>query len=153
VWLSGKTGAAAAGLRELRGKPRPTDAAGSSRAVDAHIAPRPALDVGTALVGVASACIDVSDGLLLDLSRLARTSGVGFDLDELDLAVDTEAGATREDALSGGEDWVLAFTAPPGAAVPAGCIRIGCAIEELGLWSHGQALEALGFDHFPRDLG
>ncbi|MEX6430026.1 thiamine-phosphate kinase [Ferrimicrobium acidiphilum] len=56
----------------------------------------------------ATAAIDISDGLALDLHRLANASHVGFELDEVPIA----KGATSEQALGGGEDFELLFTAP-----------------------------------------
>jgi len=67
----------------------------------------------------ATAMIDVSDGLAADLGHIADASGVGFALDEVPVA----PGATLEQALSGGEDYELVFTAPV-AALPLG-FRIG----------------------------
>jgi len=67
----------------------------------------------------ATAMIDVSDGLLADLGHLADESGVGFTLDEVPVA----PGATLEQALAGGEDYELVFTAPV-ARLPVG-FRIG----------------------------
>ena len=57
--------------------------------------------------------IDVSDGLGIDLDRLATASGVGVVLD----AVPVAEGATREEALGGGEDYELVFAAPDPEAV------------------------------------
>jgi thiamine-monophosphate kinase len=57
--------------------------------------------------------IDVSDGLVADLGHVAQRSGVGFDLHDVPVA----PGATLEEALAGGDDYVLAFTAPSGADV------------------------------------
>jgi thiamine-monophosphate kinase len=54
----------------------------------------------------ASAMMDLSDGLGLDLHRLADASGVGFELDDVPVA----SGATRDEAISGGEDYELVIT-------------------------------------------
>ncbi len=67
----------------------------------------------------ATAMIDVSDGLIADLGHIADESGVGFALDEVPLA----PGATLEQALTGGEDYELVFTAPA-PRVPVG-LRVG----------------------------
>jgi len=67
----------------------------------------------------ATAMIDVSDGLVADLGHIADESGVGFALDEVPVA----PGATLEQALTGGEDYELVFTAPV-ARLPVG-FRIG----------------------------
>jgi thiamine-monophosphate kinase len=57
--------------------------------------------------------IDVSDGLFADLGHLADASGVGFALEHVPVG----EGATLHEALTGGEDYVLAFTASDPAAV------------------------------------
>ena len=117
IWVTGPLGAAAAGLRVLRGRrsqgtrQRPT--AEEEVLVSAHARPRPALVAGAvARHAGATAMIDVSDGLVADLGQLASQSGVGFELAEVPVA----AGATRQEALGGGEDFVLVFTMRPGAA-------------------------------------
>jgi thiamine-monophosphate kinase len=63
--------------------------------------------------GGATAAIDISDGLAIDLHRLADASRVGFVIDELPIA----EGATELEALAGGEDFELCFTAPDHARV------------------------------------
>jgi thiamine-monophosphate kinase len=92
--------------------------------------------------------MDVSDGLLLDLSRLAAASGVALDLKGLDDAIDVAAGATAADAYGGGEDWALVFTAAPATVPPAGAIRLGEVVAGTGLWRDGEALAPQGWDHF-----
>jgi thiamine-monophosphate kinase len=64
--------------------------------------------------------IDVSDGLLADLGHLADASGVGFAIQGVPLG----EGARREEALAGGEDYVLVFTAPDPAAVGRAFARL-----------------------------
>jgi thiamine-monophosphate kinase len=149
VWLSRKTGASAAGLRALQAGLRPQDAQGPhALALRAHLTPTPELPLGQALVGIASACMDVSDGLLLDLSRLAAASGVAINLTGLDEAIDVAAGATAADAYGGGEDWALLFTTAAATAPSAGAIRLGEVMAGTGLWRGGQALAPQGWDHF-----
>ena len=80
--------------------------------VRAHARPRPALAEGArAREAGATAMIDVSDGLVADISHIADLSGVGFELVDVPVA----PGATLAEALGGGDDYVLAFTVP---AVP-----------------------------------
>jgi thiamine-monophosphate kinase len=69
----------------------------------------------------ATAMIDVSDGFVADLGHLLDASGVGVVLDDVPVA----RGATREQALGGGEDYELIFTLPAGTTEPAGSIRVG----------------------------
>ena len=77
VWVSGCLGDAALGLRVLRGLAVTEDEA--LALVDRYRTPRPRLALGTALRGIASAAIDVSDGLVADLGHILETSGVGAD--------------------------------------------------------------------------
>ena len=79
----------------------------------------PRLDFGRKLVGKATACMDISDGLALDLHRLCIASGVAAEFDHVPLL----KGATIDQALHDGEDYELLYTAPPRAKVPG--IRIG----------------------------
>ena len=92
----------------------------------------------------ATAMIDVSDGLAVDLSRLADESGVGFQLDD----VPVDEGATEEQALAGGEDLELVFTLPPGARAPAGSLRLGTCVDDPSVRTlRGERLEPRGWEH------
>jgi thiamine-monophosphate kinase len=107
--------------------------------------------VGRALRRIASAAMDISDGLSLDLERLCRESRVGA---ELTAEVPRARGASIEQALHGGEDYELMFTAKASKNVPAQIAgvpitKIGCITKEIGrIIYKGQVLEPLGFDHF-----
>ena len=118
IWVSGPLGAAAAGLRLLRQPDAPSRAGGSGWGAEerdlvrAHARPRPALAEGAlARLAGATAMIDVSDGLVADLSQMAELSAVGFELVDVPVA----PGATLDEALGGGDDYVLAFTMPSSA--------------------------------------
>jgi thiamine-monophosphate kinase len=115
IWVTGPLGASAAGLRLLRGGSGRAPVAPEDMAlVDAHARPVPRLAEGRAARAAgATAMIDVSDGLGADLGHLADASGIGFELDEVPVA----AGATRAEALAGGEDYELVFTAADPARV------------------------------------
>lgn len=105
--VTGPLGRAAAGLRRRRdGAPL------SDELVEAHRRPWPRLNEGMAARGAhAHAMMDLSDGLGLDLHRLADASNVGFELE----AIPTAPGATEEEAISGGEDYeLLIATNDPG---------------------------------------
>jgi thiamine-monophosphate kinase len=133
VWLVGSVGLAAAGFALLRAG-RTVRGRAAERAVAAWRRPRALLREGRALVGRASAAIDVSDGLAGDAGHIARASGVRVVLEEVLLvrALPSElvnaarlAGRSALDlALSGGEDYALVAT---GAAAkrPRGARRIG----------------------------
>lgn len=116
VWLAGTIGAAMAGFEALR------DGTGADSA--AYRRPLPLLAEGRALAPHASAIMDVSDGLLLDASRIADASGVTIDLDTaaVPIAVSEDR---RGDALRWGDDYALLFTAPEAADLPVAATRIG----------------------------
>lgn len=107
----------------------------------------PRLDIGRRLLGKATACMDISDGLSLDLHRLAKASGVGA---TLDCGLPVLEGATLEQALHDGEDYELLYTAPPRVRVPGH--RIGTITNERPgrLTFMGLPLKAGGYDHFSR---
>lgn len=75
--------------------------------------PQPRLALGITLRGIASAAIDISDGLSSDLAHLCRASGVACDVDLN--RVPLYPGATAHDAVAMGDDYELAFSAPPDA--------------------------------------
>src|SRR5579862_8360375 len=111
---------------------------------------RPRLDLAPALRGRASACIDISDGLALDLHRLCMASGVAAELERVPVA----RGSTLDSALHGGDDYELLFTLPARAKVPRGSICIGKIVRgHAGALSlDGQPLEPKGYDHFGIDI-
>jgi thiamine-monophosphate kinase len=124
LWVSGTLGDASLG-RSARLAADAGQHAVWLRARSEYPTARSAL--GEALRGVASACIDLSDGLLADLPRLAAASGCGAWLDVGRLPISAALRALAADgawehALAGGEDYELCFAAPPDRAA---------AIEEL----------------------
>src|ERR1035441_5084782 len=83
-----------------------------------HLYPQPRVNQGLWLVrhGLASAAIDLSDGLSTDLAHLCQESGVAAEVDAALLPI--HPGATLAEALDGGEDYELLFTAPAQARLP-----------------------------------
>jgi thiamine-monophosphate kinase len=125
IWVSGTLGDARLALEVFRGTLRlPGEL--FDRARHRMEWPEPRVALGQALRGIASAAIDVSDGLVGDLGHILKASGVGATLD-VDIAVGLmglEAAALdsvispetrRACVLAGGDDYELAFTAPPSA--------------------------------------
>lgn len=155
VYVSGPLGGAALGLAVLqRGKPR---SALEKRFVGRWQSPRARIAMGRALVGRASACIDLSDGLVSDLGHVARASAVAIELDArtIPIASGHAALATRLGldpialALGGGEDYELAFTMKRGVRAPRGAHAIGRIVRgapEVRVVGH--AAGRAGFDHF-----
>jgi thiamine-monophosphate kinase len=108
----------------------------------------PRLALGRSLRGRATSCIDISDGLSLDLFRLCRASKVAAELDRVPIA----RGASLERALHGGEDYELLFTMPEGYAKPAGSTRLGTIVRGKpgAVRFRGETLAPRGHDHFRR---
>lgn len=106
--------------------------------------PTPRLTEGRRLLGKATACIDISDGLALDLHRLCLASNVSAALDRVPMI----KGATLKQALHDGEDYELLYTAPPRVKVDG--IRIGIIQKgSAGSLSLGEKpLAAHGYEHF-----
>lgn len=105
---------------------------------------QPRLEIGRELLGKASACMDISDGLALDLHRMTWASGVEAQLDHIPLL----SKATIQSALHDGEDYELLYTAPPRKRVPG--IRIGQMIagRRGRITYQGKHVDPIGYDHF-----
>lgn len=128
IYVSGALGrAAAAGYRDV---------------------PEPRLGLGLKLRGKATACMDLSDGLALDLHRMCLASGTAA---ELDGVLPSAPGARLEHALFGGEDYELLCTLPPGVKPPRGFTRIGSMVAGSpagAVWFAGTRLTIAGWDPF-----
>jgi thiamine-monophosphate kinase len=125
VYVTGPLGESAAGLeilsRELKLEPTLREAL-----VRAHLDPQPQLAAGRLLAreGLATACIDLSDGVATDLMHICHLSGVGARLTATDIPITPEVKTVArlvgkdplELALQGGEDYHLLFTSPPDQA-------------------------------------
>lgn len=155
ICIGGAPGEAAAGLQAWQSGAR-------GGALVRHFArPGPQLSLGLELRGVATACIDVSDGLLADLGHILEASGGwGAELRDADVPVSADlAGWGTEESrqaarYGGGDDYLLLFTLPAGAPLPAGCSEIGTVVAEPGirvLDATGKALSVVGWGwkHFP----
>jgi thiamine-monophosphate kinase len=155
IFVTGPCGGSAAGLRVLRAGPDDQAEQDGQTLAAAYRRPVARLADGEAarLAG-AHAMIDVSDGLALDLHRLADASGVGFALETVPVA----EGATLEEALGGGEDYELLVVVGPaevtgylercaqaGLRPPwrIGSVTAGPAARTLA----GRPLEQLGWQH------
>jgi thiamine-monophosphate kinase len=107
---------------------------------------QPRIALGRTLSGRATSCIDLSDGLSLDLHRLCLASGVAAVVDR----VPSMRGVTLERALHGGEDYELLFTLPPRKSPPRGTTLIGSIVKGRAgaVQFQGQPLAPRGYDHF-----
>ena len=169
LYVTGNIGGAAAGLARLAelaaaGRSRPFSPRIPKKLVpllSAHLYPQPRIPQATWLrqKGMASAALDLSDGLSTDLSHLCEESGVAAEVEAAALPV--HPAATLAQALNGGEDYELLFTAAPLARVPR--VIAGVSVTRIGRIVRAQpgkplislvtdqgagALEAHGWEHF-----
>lgn len=129
VWVTGTFGDALAGRL-------PQDPAGSPVCTylrDRFLFPEPRVQMGRSLTRRASAMLDVSDGLHVDLTRITAASGVGAELDAsaVPLSSDLRALAGEralEYALTGGDDYELCFTVPAGQEADLPALASGCGV-------------------------
>jgi thiamine-monophosphate kinase len=177
IFVSGRLGLSALGLHLLKQRrhagrkipPPPTRPAGfGDDAVLAHLYPQPRCALGAFLARrrLASAMIDVSDGLSTDLANLCAASGVGALLREEEIPGPFRdqgvipQGDARNLALHGGEDYELLFTVPPQKARHVPRQHLGVRLHCIGAIQRSegvllmradgtkQALQPEGWDHF-----
>jgi len=160
LWVSGTIGDAGAGLRAARGE------LNSPALLARYRRPQPRLAAGQALAPLVTAMMDVSDGLLIDASRIAEASGLGveIDLDAAPLSAEYKAACGADlqcllSAATAGDDYELLFTASDAAAVAAVSARVGLPLTQVGRMRAGSGLQLrhegapiqydgpLGWDH------
>ena len=147
VFVTGTLGDAAGALRLIRDPGPVTRDPDKQAALQSQSTlfqrmhrPEPRVAAGRALRDIASACIDVSDGLLADLGHFCTASGVAAALDADALPVSAELRAQFDEAaclgfaMTGGDDYELCFTAPVEreSAIEAALARAGCHATRIG---------------------
>lgn len=156
VYVSGTIGDAALGLQLLQ-QTLATDSAATAHLTQRYHSPEPRLTLGTALHGIATAVIDVSDGLLADAAQLAEASQVGIALQRALIPLSDAARAVThadtarwQTVLTGGDDYELLFTAPAPLreqiATTLAVTRIGMVTEGSGVLLDGTPAHG-GFEH------
>ena len=155
-------------LEFLQGKCPGLDAAQQQELLDAYYRPEPRLALGQALRKRVGAAQDVSDGLLIDLSRMAAASKVKISVDIAAMPLagvltrNRDSSAVFRLAMTAGDDYELIFTAPPGKrkAIDAAARKAGVRVSRIGHVSKGEGVEVLdlsgralacdvaGFEHF-----
>ena len=130
----------------------------------AYWTPQPQLELGRYLLGKAHAALDISDGLLADCGHIAKASGVSLQIQQTQVPVASaaeqvlDAHAALQSALSGGDDYQLAFTIPvtelaqlqqqfPAVQV-VGQVCLGEGVQLLGKAGQFIAQRRSGYQHF-----
>ena len=161
VWVTGTLGDAAGGLALLDREAVPALRARLDR-------PTPRVAAGRALAGIATACVDVSDGLLADLGHVCARSHVAahIDVDALPASAALREAFGEADRIalqaSGGDDYELCFTAPADAGADIGAVsaQLGLRFTRIGRIVAGEGVHPVdaksqpwssprrGYDHF-----
>jgi thiamine-monophosphate kinase len=167
IWVSGNVGDAALAVAHRHGKVVLAEA-DYREAVMRLYEPTPRVALGQALRGMATAAIDISDGLLADLGHICRLSGVGATVDLGSIPVSAigakhfESDSGRTAIVAGGDDYELCFTAPPNSresiaeltdvlGVPLtriGQVKRGKGVSLLGPDGKAVKIDGRGYDHF-----
>jgi thiamine-monophosphate kinase len=158
IFISGNPGEAAAGLNAIQ-----KATANSSVLIERFLWPEPRVHLGRAIREIASAAIDVSDGLLADLEHITSMSrcAASIDLSLLPISTAMRAAFDTDEceklALSGGDVYELLFTVPKNkvsrmTSLPIHCTQIGEVLTGTGVQCHrsGKTIEFVtrGYDHF-----
>jgi thiamine-monophosphate kinase len=175
IFLGGPVGDSAAGLHLILGESRADSSEDNEALLKAHMQPVPQVELGRCLATgkLATAMIDVSDGVLQDLSHICAESRVGAELDADKLPISDAARRLaardgldpRDWALSGGEDYVLMFCVPEEkqAQMQAVCSReLGLMLDAVGEITAGRTIRVCrdgnwsdappaGYDHFKKE--
>jgi thiamine-monophosphate kinase len=169
LYVTGELGGASAELATMLKHKRMARAATTEN--HPQLFPEPRLDVGESLVRreLATACLDISDGLSTDLAHLCRSSGVNAEIEQAALPIHPlarklEPQAALRAALHGGEDYELLFTAPASTSIPVSLA--GVPITRIGSLTRRRSgqplisliapngsreeLESKGWEHFSR---
>lgn len=151
LWVSGTIGDAVLGLDLASGKSDP-----GNYLLQRYRRPEPRVALGEALRGAASACIDISDGLVADAGHLSACSGVALDIEASRIPLSREAAqwcAAQDEAglmrlITGGDDYELLFTAPRArdADIAALAGRLELRLTRIGEVKAGRRVQVLDAD-------
>jgi thiamine-monophosphate kinase len=161
LFVSGTIGDSTLGLKILQGELAVPDAADRAALVGRHRLPEPRLALGQALLDedLATAAIDVSDGLAADVSHIAKTSGLAARIEVAAVPLSAAAGrvvardpSLRAALFGGGEDFELAFAVAPerAEAVARLAERLGLPLARIGALTDGEGVRLV--DEAGRDV-
>lgn len=167
IYVTGSLGESQAGLAYVLGKPI-VDEARANSLINRHYRAQPRVAAGQALRGIASAAIDISDGLYADLTHILKASDVGAQIEVTRLPiserllaeVDSETAAQKM-ALTSGEEYELCFTVPEmhRGTLDTALKHSGIKVQRIGQINSNRTLELVaqgltldwtlaGWDHF-----
>lgn len=152
VYVTGRIGCSYAGLRAIGA----ADEDKYHNLIEHHINPVPRCDIAVQIRELATAMIDISDGLIQDCRHICEESGIGMDINFYEVPFCHTDIVSKQEMLSGGEDYELAFCAKKEDREKVekikGVKRIGKTISKKGVFiiknSHLMNLAKSGFKHF-----
>ena len=142
LYLSGPIGDAFLGLQVLQGKHAELPDSQRTALIEQYRTPTPRTKLGAALRGLASACIDISDGLAADLKHLCEMSSAGaeVEVEKIPLSPEAQSLVSKgqveiQHLLSGGDDYELLFSVPKGKHVQLETLAAstGCPVFNIGV--------------------
>ncbi len=153
LWVSGTIGDGSLGLRAIKEDLLELPEDLEAFFIDRYRLPQPRVALGQALSGVATACIDVSDGLVADVGHVCRASHVGCRITASDVPLSDAAKnvlrnqhAKLEDLLAGGDDYELVWTTPPEleSTLPALAAAADVAVTRIGEMTEEREVHIVG---------
>jgi thiamine-monophosphate kinase len=169
IYMSGTLGDAALGLKARQGALRHLSAEHSAYLTSRYLRPQPPVALARAVLEHASASMDISDGLIIDLTRLCAASGCGAQLEAAAIplsgaarAVTAANPAMLETILTGGDDYETLACIPPARerafqeaaaafgvqATRLGAITAGAGVQVIGPEGAPLSFRARGYEHF-----
>lgn len=167
IFVTGTIGDAALGLRILRGELQVSKSQVTNALITRYQLPLPRVKIGPQLLNIATATIDISDGLIADLQHICDVSALAaiIESDNVPLSADAKQSIAIDDALfyaalTGGDDYEILFTAPPGKVKDINRLSqsTGVPITDIGymkeaLHKNGNRVALLNSDGAPLQLG
>ncbi len=162
VYVTGTIGDGALGLLARRGELKSLKPKLRDHLIGRYRLPQPRVGLGHHLLGVATASIDVSDGLVADLGHICETSGLGATIEEARVPLSPAAKAALsgkpsliDTVLTGGDDYEILFTAPASAEKVLEHLakEHRVPITRIGRMESGKGVTVLTAAGNPRDLG
>lgn len=150
LWVSGQIGSAALAMRHIRGDVR-LKGKGLEGCMARLEAPIPRVELGKALINIASSAIDVSDGLVADAGHICAASGVAIEISFSDVPSMSDVEhlkgdrVVRDALLTGGDDYELLFTVAAGESRQLDAIsgQLGLALTRIGRVVSGEGVQVL----------
>lgn len=159
ICVSGTLGDSAAGLALLQDRLTTNNPQTYAQLADRYTLPQPRITLGNALLSYATACADISDGLIADLGHICEASGLGASIEWEKIPLSSALKAAVPDitlrqtiALSGGDDYELVFTVPTEqcSTMMQELKPLGVTISPIGIMGDGHSVRIL--DAFGKEI-